>query len=257
MTNKIYLWEDEVPNQKKDKKEAIIELDKRDNITKIIKVTNPLIEVFEPEEKINNGKAILICPGGSYKILALDLEGIEPALWLTKLGYTAYVLQYRVPNNTEGAFNDIQRAFKLINKNFNHKKLGVLGFSAGGNLCARLSTNFSTYSYRLIDEADKEDCKPDFTLLIYPAYLDLGENNTVSLNLLKDKNLAPIFIFGTEDDPYYNNTIVFSDYLKIINCDFELQTLPNGNHGYGLRKGNKAAETWPILAEKWLNSITK
>lgn len=137
-----------------------------------------------------------------------------------------------------------------------HFKIGVLGFSAGGNLTALLTTNFSEIFYNFVDKIDNETCKPDFTLLIYPYYLDLGENNTVSPNLLKEKNLAPIFIFGKKDDPYYNSTNVFSDYLKTINCDFELQTLPKGNHGYGLRKGNNTAETWPVLVEKWLNKFS-
>ena len=257
MTEKIHLWNNEVPNKTKDKNEPVIEFDKTDNITRITEVTNPLIEIFTPEKKINNRKAILICPGGAYTILALDLEGTEPALWLTNLGYTTYVLQYRVPDNLEGAFNDIQRAFKMIKHKFKHSKIGVLGFSAGANLAARLSTNFSELSYNIVDKIDNETCKPDFTLLIYPAYLDLGKDYTVSPNLLKNKNLPPTFIFGTKDDPYFNSIPVFTDYLKTIDCKFELQIVLKGNHGYGIRKGNNAAEKWPILAEKWLNTITE
>lgn len=257
MIDKIYLWENEIPNQTKAKKEAILSFDKTDNIKRITEVTNPLIEIFKPQDKINNGNAVLICPGGSYQLLAIDLEGTEPALWLNSLGFTAYVLQYRVPNTREGAFNDMQRAFKLIKNKYQHKKIGVLGFSAGGHLSARLSTNFSKLSYQLIDTIDDEICKPDFTLLIYPAYLDEGKNNSISLNLTQNKNLSPFFVFGTEDDEYFNSISVFTDYLKQINAVFELKTLKKGNHGYGLRKGNTAAETWPILAEKWLNTIIK
>lgn len=257
MIDKIYLWENEIPNQSKDKKEAILSFDKTDNIKRITEVTNPLIEIFKPKENINNGNAIIICPGGSYQILAIDKEGTEPALWLNSLGYTAYVLQYRVPNNREGAFNDLQKAFKLIKNSANHTNLGLLGFSAGGNLCARLSTNFTKTSYSLIDEIDKENCKPDFSLLIYPAYLDEGKNKSVSVNLTQDKKVNPIFIFGTKDDHYFNSISVFTKYLTKINAYFEVQTLNSGGHGYGLRKGNTAAETWPILAEKWLTLIIK
>ena len=257
MSEKIYLWESEIPNKKKDKKEAIIEFDKNSNITKLVEVSNPLIEIFNPEENINNEKAILICPGGSYELLAIDIEGTEAALWLNKLGFTAYVLQYRVPNNREGGFNDIQRACKIIKNKYNHTKLGVLGFSAGGNLCARLSTNFSKSSYNLIDEDNKEKCKPDFSLLIYPAYLDEGNNNTISPILLQDKNICPTFIFGTEDDAHFNSSIIYANYLKKMDCNFEFQRLTCGGHGYGLREGNIAAETWPFLTESWLKSITK
>ncbi|AUC85427.1 xylanase [Polaribacter sp. ALD11] len=257
MTNKIYISEDETPNQSKEKNEPKIAFDKNSNTTKLIEVTHPLIEVFKPEENNNNGKAILICPGGSYKILALDKEGTEPALWLNTLGYTAYVLQYRVPDNIEGAFNDVQNAFKIIKNKFNHTKVGVLGFSAGAHLCARLSTCFSKVSKTNENEIDAEQYKLDFSLLIYPAYLDLGENKSISPNLLQDKNVPPIFIFGTEDDAYFNSVLTFANYLKLLKSNFELQTLTSGGHGYGLRKGNKAAETWPSLVEKWLNSITE
>ena len=254
MSEKIYLWESEMPNLTKEKSEVKIEFDKESNVTKLVEVSNPLIQVFKPKEKINNGNAVLICPGGSYQILALDKEGTEPAVWLNKLGYTTYVLQYRVPDNREGAFNDIQRAIKIIKNNYNHIKTGVLGFSAGGNLCARLSTNFSNLSYNLIDEFDGGNCKPDFSLLIYPAYLDEGKSKSISQNLLNDRNICPTFIFGTEDDEHFNSAITFTNYLK---SNFELQTLAFGGHGYGLRKGNKAAEKWPILAKNWLKSITK
>lgn len=242
-------------NQLKEKKEPITTFDKYSNTTKLIEVTHPLIEIFEPEENNNNGKAILICPGGSYKILAIDKEGTEPALWLNTLGYTTYVLQYSIPDQKEDAFNDIQNAFKIITKKFDHTKIGVLGFSAGADLCAQLSTRFLEVSKTYEDKV----ChfKPDFLLLIYPAYLDLGENKTISPNLLQDKNVPPTFIFGTEDDAYFNSARTFANYLKSLKSNFELQTLTSGGHGYGLRKGNKAAETWPVLAEKWLRSITE
>lgn len=257
MSEKIYLWEDDIPNQKIGKSDTIIEFDKESNATKLTAVSNPLVEVFLPKKENNNGMGIIICPGGSYHILSIDKEGTEPALWLNSLGYSAYVLQYRVPNNRQGAFNDIQRAFKIIKNKYNPNKLGVLGFSAGGNLCARLSTNFSKNSYHLIDEIDKEKCKPDFTLLVYPAYLDEDKHKSISLNLQQGKKLNPIFIFGTEDDEHFNSIPVFTNYLKEINSNFKLNTLKLGGHGYGLRKGNLAAEKWPILAEKWLNLITK
>lgn len=254
---KIYVWENVIPNQNSEKKKPVKKFDKNCNITKLLEVTNPIIEVFQPKKDINNGIGVLICPGGAYELLAIDLEEYEATLWLNKLGYTAYVLQYRVPTNKEGAFNDIQRSFKIIRSNFNHTKIGVLGFSAGGSLCARLSTNFSKLSYASIDKIDTLPCRPDFSLLIYSAYLDNGKDNSVSSNLLQDKNICPTFIFGTEDDVHFNSSIAFAKYLKELKVVYELHTLSTGGHGYGLRKGNIAAETWPVLAEKWLNSIIK
>lgn len=257
MIDKNYLWENEMPMQTIDAKEAVFSFDTANNCNRIIEVTHPLIEIYKPEATINNGNAVLICPGGSYQRLSIDIEGREPAVWLTSLGYTAYVLQYSVPKNRKGAFHDIQRAFKLIKYQYQHKKIGLLGFSAGGHLAARLSTNFSTLSYQVVDAIDYENCKPDFTLLIYPAFLDEGENNSISKTLMQDKKLPPIFIFGTEDDVYFSSIPVFTKYLKENNANFKLHALTYGGHGYGLRKGNAAAEKWPVLAEKWLHTILK
>lgn len=123
-----------------------------------------------------------ICPGGGYNVLAIDLEGYEIAKWLNRLGYTAYLIQYRVPNNQKGALNDLQRALKVIRNDskFNHSQLGIISFSAGGNLCARASISPSNESYLEIDEIDSVSSRPDFAPLIYPAYLDLGKNNSLS-----------------------------------------------------------------------------
>jgi acetyl esterase/lipase len=257
MIDKTHLWENEIPNQSTDKKEAVFSFDTANNSNRIVEVTHPLIEIFKPEAIINNGNAVLICPGGAYQRLSIDVEGREPAVWLTSLGYTAYVLQYSVPNNRKGAFLDIQRAFNRIKHQYQHKKIGLLGFSAGGHLAARLSTNFSILSHQTVADMNYENCKPDFTLLIYPAFLDEGKNNSISKNLTQHKNLPPMFIFGTEDDPYFNSIPIFTKYLKEINANFKLHTLTYGGHGYGLRKGNAAAEKWPVLSEKWLHTILK
>jgi acetyl esterase/lipase len=255
----IFLWPNEMPNGNTAKRKSLQETDTTCNVKKLTEVTDPSIVVFKSDESINNGIGILICPGGSYTILAIDLEGYEIAQWLNKLGYTAYVIQYRVPNNQKGALNDLQRAIKIIRSNskFNHTQLGIIGFSAGGNLCARASISPSKDSYSGIDEIDSISSRPDFTLLIYPAYLDQGIHNSLSPDLVFDKNTPPMFVFGTEDDPHFNSSMTIAEALEKSKVPFEFHTLQKGGHGYGLRQGNKAAETWAILAEAWLNKITK
>ena len=253
----IYLWDSKMPNGNKTKKEPLQFIDTINSVIKLTEVTNPSMVVFKPNTNIDKGIGIIICPGGAYNILAIDLEGYEIAQWLNKLGYTAYVIQYRVPNNKRGALNDLQRAIKIIRSNpkFNHSQLGVIGFSAGGDLCARVSSSSSKATYSKIDEIDSISNLPDFSLLIYPAYLDNGKDNSLSPDLVFDKNTAPMFIFGTHDDPYFNSVLVIEKALKEAKVHCEFHTLRSGGHGYGLRRGNKAAETWPVLAEKWLDKL--
>ncbi len=253
----IFLWTNEMPNGNTVKRKSLQEIDSISNVKKLIEVTDPSMFVFKPNRYVDNGIGIIICPGGGYNILAIDLEGDEIAQWLNTLGYTAYVLQYRVPNNQKGALNDLQRAIKIIRSNskFNHTQLGIIGFSAGGNLCARASVSPAIESYVKDDEMDSTSSRPDFSLLIYSAYLDEGKHNGLSTDLNFDKNTPPMFVFGTEDDPHFNSSMTLAQALEKSKVPFEFHTLQKGGHGYGLRQGNKAAETWPILAEAWLNKI--
>lgn len=256
----IYLWPGKVPGESEPKHDPLQTSNTRGNVIRLTDVTNPALIVFEPDASINNGTGIIVCPGGGYNILAIDLEGYEVAEWLNKLGFTAFVLQYRVPNKKEGALNDIQRAIRVVRNsvaswNLNPDKLGVLGFSAGGSLCARASTRFNINSYNTIDSIDLTSCRPDYSILIYPAYLDKGENRSLTPELLIDNNTPPMFIFGTADDRFGNSSLVMAAALRDNNIPVELHLLPSGGHGYGLRPGNIAAETWPLLAETWLKKI--
>ncbi len=259
-TEKIYLWPDAVPNEE-EAKHAPKQVDNTSgNVIRITDVTNPELLVYKPKTANNLGVGIIVCPGGGYTILAIDKEGYEVAEWLAELGYTAFVLSYRVPNNEKGALNDIQRAIRIVRNNsekyhIDQKKIGVIGFSAGGSLCARASTNYTKDSYDKIDEIDNVSSKPDFSMLIYPAYLDLGENKSISPELNLDIDTPPFFIFGTIDDRHGNSALVMTKALRDHNKSVELHMLTDGGHGYGLRKGKLAAETWPILAQKWMQRI--
>ena len=258
--NLIYLWPGKVPGELKEKQPPVIDASENDNILRFSEVTNPALEIFPPDQANKNGSAVIVCPGGGYQILAYDLEGTEIAAWLNKLGFTAFVLQYRIPDKKEGALQDVQRAVRIVRDNskkwdIDPGKIGVMGFSAGGSLSARASTLFTNKTYSPVDKSDSLPCKPSFTMLIYPAYLDQGPNLSLTPELKLNKEVSPVFIFQTEDDPYGNSALVFAGALRNAKLPVELHMLTAGGHGYGLRSGKVAAETWPVLAEKWLKSV--
>ena len=258
--NLIYLWPGKVPGELKEKQPPVIVASNNDNILRFSEVTNPALEVFLPDQANKNGSAVIVCPGGGYQILAYDLEGTEIAAWLNKLGVTAFVLQYRIPDKKEGALQDVQRAIRIVRDNskkwnIDPNKIGVMGFSAGGSLSARASTLFNIKTYSPADITDSLSCKPSFTMLIYPAYLDQGPNLTLTPELKLSNEVSPVFIFQTEDDPYGNSALVFAAALRNSKLSVELHMLAAGGHGYGLRSGKVAAETWPVLAEKWLKNV--
>jgi len=256
----VYLWPDQVPGGTESKHDPVQTPNKEGDVIRLTDVTNPAFLVFKPTKEKNNGAGIIVCPGGGYTILAINKEGTEIADWLTKQGFTAFVLQYRVPKKQEGALMDIQRAIRIIRKDANiyglkSNKLGVMGFSAGGSLSARAATLYAKNSYSPVDKADSLSCRPDFALLIYPAYLDLGTNRSLTPELTVNQKTPPMFLFATADDTYSNSALVMTTALRDAKVPVEMHLLAKGGHGYGLRSGNIAGETWPKLAEIWLKNI--
>jgi acetyl esterase/lipase len=256
----ISIWPGKVPGEAKEKQAPGIDTIQKDNIMRYNEVTNPAIEVWLPDHPGKNIPAVVVCPGGGYRILAYDLEGTEIAAWLNKIGFAAFVLQYRVPDKKEGALQDIQRAIRVVKENakkwnIDPEKTGVIGFSAGGSLSARASTLFNKKTYSPVDKADNLSCRPSFTMLIYPGSLDKGPNRTLTPELKMSKDVPPMYIFQTADDEHANSALVMAGALRDNKTPVELHLLPTGDHGYGLRPGNTEAETWPLLAEKWLVTI--
>jgi acetyl esterase/lipase len=258
-TSILKLWPGDVPGEKESKHAPQKMADTSKNIERLSNVTDPALLVFEAGVGKEERPAILVCPGGGYGVLAMDIEGTEIAKWLNGLGYTAFVLQYRVPDKREGALQDIQRAMVLIRSqknrfHINVRKLGVIGFSAGASLCARLSTA-SAKKYPVVDAIDSLSFRPAFALLIYPAFLDGGPNKTLSPELHIDDHTPPMFIFQTEDDPFGDNSLVMAAALRNAKIPVEMHLLTEGKHAYGIRKGNRAAQIWPVLASTWLEYI--
>ena len=263
----IKLWPGGTPGNEPTEEENEIVIDERIG-QKVTKIVKPVITVYQPDESKRTGAAVVICPGGGYHILALDLEGTEVAKWLNEIGVTAVVLQYRVPRSKTKPYQtpplqDAQRAVRYVRHHaealqVDAKRIGILGFSAGGNLSALTATNFNEPSYEAVDDIDKVSCRPDFAVLIYPAYLHKkGTNAELADNVPVTGETPPTLMIHTDDDPITSlSSIAFYTALKAANVKSELHVYPSGGHGYGLRPSKHAVSQWPKVAERWMKSMS-
>ena len=246
------IWPDKRPAEVVLKKGKMKQEMGKDDILRIQQMPVPTLQKF-PVVKSPKGKVVIVCPGGGYQILAVNHEGTEIAQWLNALGYTAYVLRYRVPDNREGALQDVQRAIRIARAENPGKQVGVMGFSAGASLTARAATRFQSPSYTATDETDTQSARPDFAALIYPAYMDEGEHHTLTPELTITEQTPPFFVFQTADDHYGNSALVISQALRNHKIPVQLHIYEKGGHGYGLRANlAEAASKWPKLMEEWL-----
>jgi len=236
-------------------------------IIRLGNVSQPTITIFAPPADKANGTAVVVCPGGGYSILALDLEGSEICEWLRSWGVTGVLLKYRVPKRAglekhTAPLQDVQRAIGLVRSraqdwHLKPERIGVLGFSAGGHLAAAASTNYTERTYPHVDAADDASCRPDFAVLIYPAYLTGKEHpGPVSTELPVTAKTPPTFLAMAEDDPVgVENAIYYALALKNAKVPFEMHIYPTGGHGYGLRPNGHAVTTWPQRAGEWLGTL--
>lgn len=246
------IWPDKRPAEVVLKKGKMKQTMGEDDILRIQQMPVPTLQKF-PVVKSPKGKVVIVCPGGGYQILAVNHEGTEIAQWLNALGYTAYVLRYRVPDNREGALQDVLRAIRIARAENPGKQVGVMGFSAGASLTARAATRFQSPSYTATDETDTQSARPDFAALIYPAYMDEGEHHTLTPELTITEQTPPFFVFQTADDHYGNSALVISQALRNHKIPVQLHIYEKGGHGYGLRANlAEAASKWPKLMEEWL-----
>jgi acetyl esterase/lipase len=229
----------------------------------ITDVSRPTLTVYRPAKDKDTGAAVLICPGGGYSVLAMDLEGEEVAAWLNSIGVTGVVLKYRVPRRKGqppylAPLQDGQRGLSLLRsraKEFgiDPQSIGILGFSAGGHLSAAVSTNFDKRAYEALDEVDKVSCRPDFTVLIYPGYLATKEGLAPEIRVTAQT--PPTFFAHAGDDgvgPENSTTLYLA--LRRVGVPAELHIYASGGHGFGLRKSEHSCSTWPQSCELWLKS---
>jgi len=230
-------------------------------------VSVPTLTVYRPRWTKATGAAVVVCPGGGYQILAMDLEGTEVCQWLNSAGVTAVLLKYRVParkglERYAAPLQDAQRALSLVRCRaaewkLDPQRIGILGFSAGGHLAAAASTRFAQRAYEPVDAADQVSCRPDFALLIYPAYLVHQTGPEVSPELTVTSSTPPTFLFQAEDDPVVpvQGSLYYYLALKQAKVPAELHLLAAGGHGFGLRGPAAAPKTWPKLAEDWMRGL--
>jgi len=235
-------------------------------VVRIGNVSKPTVAFYRPSKEKDTGTTVMVIPGGGYNILALDLEGTEVCEWLNSIGVTAVLLKYRVPKRAEleryePPLQDAQRALGVLRhraKEFglDGNRIGVIGFSAGGHLAAALASSTSKRTYASVDAADDTSCRPDFSILIHPAYLVLKEQgDKMSPEVQVTTNHPPTFLAMTGDDPVrIENAVLYYLALKQSRVPAELHVYPTGGHGYGLRRTEHYVTTWPDRAADWMRS---
>jgi acetyl esterase/lipase len=238
-------------------------------------VSQPTMTVYSPKAK-NTGAAVVVFPGGGYQILAIDLEGTEVCDWLTSKGITCVLLKYRVPGegklpksgaypDSPEALEDAQRTMGLVRLHaaqwhIDPHKIGVLGFSAGGHLSSAISTHFEQRLYPAVDAADKESCRPDFAVSIYPGHLSLAKNS-IALNPDIRTHITPrtppTFLLQNEDDNVdrVEDSLSYYVALKKTGVPVEMHLYAQGGHAFGLRRTKYPVTAWPQLVETWLTTI--
>lgn len=236
---------------------------KSPDITRLTDVSEPTLSVYRPAPDKSNGCMVVICPGGGYSILAMKHEGTQVAEWLNGIGVTAAVLKYRCPSPPNQPrhllpLQDAQRAVSILRKDaqkfgIDPERIGVLGFSAGGNLAAWSMCEGSRLSYDLKDEVSKTSSRPNFGILVYPAYL-VGEKSPVP-TIRDDEKPGEAFLVHANDDKLSaEGSVQYYLNLKKAGVPGELHVFADGGHGFGMLKNGKPVNDWPRQAGEWLES---
>jgi acetyl esterase/lipase len=249
-------------------------------------VSIPTMTRYAPEGR-NTGIAVVVFPGGGYRMLAMDLEGTEICDWLTSRGITCVLLKYRVPGSgpwwdtehhrrvypkVQTALQDAQRTMGLVRQHaaewqVDPHKVGVIGFSAGGHLVAAVSTHFDMRTYPPVDAADTLSSRPDFAIAAYPGHLWAHEDededtvDETSLELRPDIHVTagtpPTFLIQAEDDEVDGIEQVLAYYvaLQAAGVPTEMHLYAHGGHAFGVRASKLPIARWPQLVETWLTTI--
>ena len=283
---KFNLWEKDIPNyQKTDEKEVV----ENGNIKVISLVQTPEIEVYLPSKANATKDAVVICPGGGYRIIAYDWEGSDIAKFFNSKGIAAVVLKYRLPGAKsnivpyKSPLLDANRAVKFTRAhaqewNIDPNRVGIMGFSAGGHLASTAGTHYDLGDSVSSDPIERLSSRPDFMILMYPVisfiekfshsgsakYL-LGENP--SQELLKNfsnelhvtKNTPPTILIHSQDDKSVpvENSLVFYKALCDNNVKSEIHIYPYGGHGFSLAIGKGYLSTWTDRVIDWINNLEK
>ncbi|MGB5435340.1 MAG: alpha/beta hydrolase [Maribacter sp.] len=280
----IPLWpKGKIPNRiASDEKET----HKTDGILRIEKVQEPTLEVYLPAENNATGRAVVIFPGGGYRILAYDWEGTDIAKFLNGKGIAGIVVKYRLPSDASQTDKhnvpliDAQRALRMVRSkavdyHIDPNKIGIIGFSAGGHLASTLGTHFNEKVYEPIDEVDTVSARPDFMVLGYPVITFSDKTHQGSrMFLLGDypkselvehfsnerqvtENTPPTFIFHATDDGAVpvENSLMFYKALKDKGVSATMHIYPKGGHGFSLARKDKHLRGWTERMFEWMESM--
>ena len=235
-------------------------------VTRLINVSAPTLTLFRAAPENDTGTTVIVCPGGGYSILAYDLEGTEVIEWLNSIGVNGVLLKYRVPRRKglekhTAPLQDAQRAIGMVRHRakgwgLDPNRIGILGFSAGGHLSAMASNHFKTRTYPRVDGNDDVSSRPDFTVLIYTAYLTHPDDILkLSPELTVTNETPPCFLIQTQDDGVkVESSIVYYLACKQAKVPVEMHLYPKGGHGYGLRPSEHLVSSWPKRCEEWMKS---
>ena len=279
----IKLWPREIPGPVAKTNGPEADMTKPDDkliagkrIIKLGNVSAPEMHVFLPAKENANGGAVIVCPGGGFSILAWDLEGTEVAQWLNSLGFAAVVVKYRVPTREHGdalyeagtaplkavgPVMDAQRAMSLTRAHASEwgldpKRIGIMGFSAGGETAALAALNGDSRAYAKIDAADEQSCAPNFALLIYPGGLVDAKTGVLKPHIKVTKDTPPMFFVMAQDDRVNSlNCTALYAALTLAKVPAERHLFTRGGHGYGLRTTEVPVTHWPNRAVKWLKDM--
>lgn len=238
------------------------------NSTRMITgVTNPTITIRRPVKVPANGTAVLIFPGGGYWDLYWQLEGEEVADWLNSLGVTGVIVKYRVPRQPDEPereparrpLQDAQRALRIVRSRavewgIDPKRIGTIGFSAGGHLSMAMATNFEKPAYEAIDDLDKMSCRPDFAIAAYPGYLKPNNKDELAPGLDVPTNAPPVFLVHGSDDIISppEHSVVMYLALRKAGIPVELHIYAGTTHDFGVRPSARPYGQWMDACMRWL-----
>ncbi len=254
------LWPDGVPlsGQKAEPSEEV--RTNKNGILRITNVTRPQMTVYRPDDP--NGAAVLVCPGGGYKILAYEHEGTDVCEFLTEHGVTAILLKYRVPSPRERALQDAQRAIGMIHHHaeewgVDSGRIGMLGFSAGGNLTVMTCLHGSEHTYPMDEKLDVENSIPSFAIPVYPAYLvERGSEGPLLSDITVKDTSPPLCLVHAADDPWTaSGSFLLAVEYKKHDIPCEVHVYAKGGHGFGMKKKGLPVDAWPHRVIEWMDSM--